>query len=214
MKVMDSHIESLLKRYPALEACAEDISAAIDCLAASFRQGFKLMVAGNGGSAADSEHIVGELMKEFRLKRRILGPQASSLMTADTEMGRYLAENLQGALPSICLVGQSALSTAFMNDSNADLLFAQQVYGYGVSGDVFWALSTSGNSANICYAAVAAKAKGIKVIALTGAKESRLSALADIAIRVPAEITSEIQELHLPVYHCICAALEDIFFNE
>lgn len=128
-------------------------------------------------------------------------------------MGTTLAENLQGALPAICLTGHSSLTTAFMNDANADLVFAQQVNGYGKANDVFLGISTSGNSKNVCYAAITAKSKGLKVIGLTGAKESKLSTLADCCIRVPETETYKIQELHLPVYHCLCLMLEDHFFG-
>jgi len=207
-------INLLIYRYPQLEASREDIISSYLVLEESFENKGKLLVAGNGGSASDSEHIVGELMKEFKLKRRVYAEHVDALIAIDAEMGKVLADNLQGALPAICLVGQSSLTTAFMNDAIADLIFAQQVNGYGLPGDVFLGISTSGNSKNILYAAVAAKAKGLKVIGLTGARESKLSKLADICIRVPEIETYKIQELHLPVYHCLCAALEDKFFGE
>ena len=208
------HIDTLVRRYPQLESCKGDILQAYEILLETYKQGRKLLVAGNGGSASDSEHIVGELMKEFRLKRKVYAEQADAMMAIDPEMGKALAENLQGALPAICLTGHSALTTAFMNDANADLVFAQQVNGYGKKDDVFLGISTSGNSKNVCYAAITAKAKGLKVIGLTGAKESKLSSLADVCIRVPETETYKIQELHLPVYHCLCLMLEDYFFGE
>ena len=207
-------IDTLITRYPQLESCKADIARAYEILLETYKQDRKLLVAGNGGSASDSEHIVGELMKEFRLKRKVYAEQADAMMAIDPEMGKVLAENLQGALPAICLTGHSALTTAFMNDANADLIFAQQVNGYGKTGDVFLGISTSGNSKNVCYAAITAKAKGLKVIGLTGAKESKLSSLADVCIRVPETETYKIQELHLPVYHCLCLMLEDYFFGE
>lgn len=206
-------IEELVKRYSSLEVCKNDILAAYELLSEAYCNGRKLLVCGNGGSASDSEHIVGELMKEFKLKRKIYGDQAAALKAIDSELGQVLADNLQGALPAICLTGHSSLTTAFMNDANADLVFAQQVNGYGKPGDVFLGISTSGNSKNVLYAAVNAKAKGLKVIGLTGAKESKLMKYADVCIRVPETETYKIQELHLPVYHCICLMLEDKFFG-
>lgn len=209
---MNKEIEILKARYPQLELCTDDIQKAFDVLHECYAKGRKLLVCGNGGSAADSEHIVGELMKEFRLKRKVFASQAEAMKAIHPEMGQYLAENLQGALPAIALTGHSALSTAFMNDAESVLVFAQQVNGYGKPGDVFMGISTSGNSANVVYAAITAKARGLKVIGLTGEKESKLSALADVCIRVPETETYRIQELHLPVYHCLCLMLEECFF--
>ncbi len=210
---IQQHISTLIARYPALGVCEADLVRAYDLLEASYSHHGKLLVAGNGGSASDAEHIVGELMKEFKLKRKVYADQAGILMEVDAEMGAVLAENLQGALPAICLTGHSSLTTAFMNDSNPDLIFAQQVNGYGQAGDVFLGISTSGNSKNVLYAAVTAKSKGLKVIGLTGARENRLMALADVCIRVPETETYKIQELHLPVYHCLCMMLEERFFG-
>lgn len=210
---MTDHINTLITRYPHLAVCRQQIADAYRTLEAAYATGRKLLVAGNGGSASDSEHIVGELMKEFKLKRKIYRSQAEALVEVDAELGHVLADGLQGALPAICLTGHSSLTTAFLNDSEADLIFAQQVNGYGREGDVFLGISTSGNSRNVCYAAVTAKARGLRVIALTGEHESRLSALADVAIRVPETETYRIQELHLPVYHCLCMMLEERFFG-
>lgn len=207
-------IENLVFRYSALDCCKDDILKAYNILVESYRNNCKLLVCGNGGSAADSEHIVGELMKEFRMKRNIFSGQAEAMKAIDSEMGQYLAENLQGALPAISLTGHSALSTAFMNDSESVLVFAQQVNGYGNAGDAFLGISTSGNSLNVIYAAITAKARGLKVIGLTGAKESKISALADVCIRVPETETYKIQEYHLPIYHCLCLMLEEAFFNK
>jgi len=207
------HIEHLIDRYPKLIVCREDIAQAYELLETAYSNGRKLLVCGNGGSASDSEHIVGELMKEFKLKRKVYSVQAEALKLVDEELGQVLAENLQGALPAICLTGHSSLTTAFMNDANADLVFAQQVNGYGKPGDVFLGISTSGNSKNVLYAAVNAKSKGLNVIGLTGAKESKLMKYADVCIRVPEIETYKIQELHLPVYHCLCLMLEDRFFG-
>ena len=152
-------------------------------------------------------------MKEFKLKRKVFADQAETMKRIHPEMGAVLAENLQGALPAISLTGHSSLTTAFMNDSEPELIFAQQVNGYGKEGDVFLGISTSGNSRNVLYAAVTAKAKGLKVVGLTGQRESKLSALADVCIQVPEVETYKIQELHLPVYHCLCLMLEDHFFG-
>lgn len=211
---MEEQLNLLIERYPKLAVCKEDIKNAYELLEAAYNNGRKLLVCGNGGSASDSEHIVGELMKEFKLKRKVYSDQATALKAIDPELGQVLADNLQGALPAICLTGHSSLTTAFMNDANADLVFAQQVNGYGKPGDVFLGISTSGNSKNVLYAAVNAKAKGLKVIGLTGAKESKLMKYADVCIRVPETETYKIQEYHLPVYHCLCLMLEEKFFGE
>lgn len=210
---MEEQLNLLIERYPKLLVCKEDIKKAYELLEAAYTSGRKLLVCGNGGSASDSEHIVGELMKEFKLKRKVYSDQAAALKEIDSELGQVLADNLQGALPAICLTGHSSLTTAFMNDANADLVFAQQVNGYGKPGDVFLGLSTSGNSKNVLFAAVNAKAKGLKVIGFTGAKENKLMKYADVCIRVPETETYKIQELHLPVYHCLCLMLEEKFFG-
>jgi len=207
------HVDLLIERYPCLETCKDDIIAAYDILEETYAAGRKLLVAGNGGSASDSEHIVGELMKEFKLKRKIYSAQADRLRKIDEEMGSVLAEHLQGSLPAISLVGEPSLTTAFMNDAVPVLIFAQQVNGLGRAGDVFLGISTSGNSQNVLYAAVAAKSKGLKVIGLTGEKENKLMQFTDVCIRVPETETYKIQELHIPVYHCLCLMLEDRFFG-
>ena len=211
--MMEEHLNHLIDRYPKLIVCKEDIMQAYEILEAAYQNGRKLLVCGNGGSASDSEHIVGELMKEFKLKRKVYGNQAAALKEIDPELGQVLADNLQGALPAISLTGHSALQTAYMNDAVPELVFAQQVNGYGKPGDVFLGISTSGNSKNVLYAAVNAKAKGLKVIGLTGAKENKLMKFADVCIRVPETETFKIQELHLPVYHCLCLMLEQKFFG-
>lgn len=211
-KIMN-HIDTLVERYPMLSECKDEIISAYNILEEAYSDGRKLLVAGNGGSASDSEHIVGELMKEFRLKRKIYSAQIERLMKIDAEMGTVLADHLQGSLPAISLVGEPSLTTAFMNDAVPVLIFAQQVNGLGRAGDVFLGISTSGNSKNVLYAAVAAKSKGLKVIALTGKNENRLEAFADVCIHVSETETYKIQELHLPVYHCLCLMLEDKFFG-
>ena len=209
----EKHIDNLIDRYPSLIVCQEDIVRAYEIMEKAFSSGRKLLVSGNGGSASDSEHIVGELMKEFKLKRRVFSYQAAALKEIDSELGQTLAEGLQGALPAISLTGHSSLTTAFMNDAMPELVFAQQVNGYGKSGDVYLGISTSGNSKNVLYAAVNAKAKGLKVIGLTGSRENKLMKYADVCIRVPETETYKIQELHLPVYHCLCLMLEEHFFG-
>lgn len=206
------HIDLLVERYPSLESAKNDIVAAYLLLEESYENGGKLLVAGNGGSAADAEHIVGELMKGFKLPRKPEADFAEKLVEENQELGSVLAENLQGALPAIALDGHSALSTAYMNDCEPLLCFAQQVNGYGKLGDVFLGISTSGNSKNVLYAATTAHAKGMKVIGLTGAKDSKLKDMSDVCIKAPQTETYMIQELHLPIYHCLCLMLEDKFF--
>jgi len=208
-----SHIDHLVDSYPKLCECKKDIIKAYEVIETAYMSGRKLLVSGNGGSASDSEHIVGELMKEFKLKRKIYTDQASALKEIDPELGQVLADNLQGALPAISLTGHSSLTTAFMNDAMPELVFAQQVNGYGKAGDVYLGISTSGNSKNVLYAAVNAKAKGLHVIGLTGARENKLMKFAEVCIRVPETETYKIQELHLPVYHCLCLMLEEKFFG-
>lgn len=206
------HIDLLVERYPSLESAKNDIVAAYLLLKESYENGGKLLVAGNGGSAADAEHIVGELMKGFKLPRKPEADFAEKLVEENQELGSVLAENLQGALPAIALDGHPALSTAYMNDCEPLLCFAQQVNGYGKSGDVFLGISTSGNSKNVLFAATTAHAKGMKVIGLTGAKDSKLKDMSDVCIKAPQTETYMIQELHLPIYHCLCLMLEDRFF--
>lgn len=206
------HIDLLVERYPSLESAKNDIVAAYLLLEESYKNGGKLLVAGNGGSAADAEHIVGELMKGFKLPRKPEADFAEKLVEENQELGSVLAENLQGALPAIALDGHPALSTAYMNDCEPLLCFAQQVNGYGKSGDVFLGISTSGNSRNVLFAATTAHAKGLKVIGLTGAKDSKLKDMSDVCIKAPQTETYMIQELHLPIYHCLCLMLEDKFF--
>ena len=211
--MINNHIEVLIERYPQLIECRESIQAAYDILKEAYTKDRKLLVCGNGGSASDSEHIVGELMKEFKLTREIYKNQAEAMKLIDSELGAILAKHLQGALPAIALTGHSSLTTAFMNDSNPELIFAQQVNGYGKPDDIFLGISTSGNSRNVLFAAVAAKAKGLKVIGMTGQKPCKLAQLADVCIQVPESDTYKIQELHLPVYHCLCMMLEEHFFG-
>ena len=206
------YIQQLITRYPLLDCIKGDINSAFNILADSFSCGGKLLIAGNGGSSADAEHIVGELMKSFVKKRKLPGDFIDSIKKVDTEIARYLEGNLQPGLPAISLVGHASINTAAINDIDGNITFAQQLYGYGKEGDVFLGISTSGNAKNVCNAAVTAKAKKIKVIALTGCTGGELQRLADVSIVVPETETYKIQELHLPVYHCLCLMLEDRFF--
>lgn len=211
---INKYIEVLVNRYPVLNSVKDEIVEAYFLLVESYKNEGKLLIAGNGGSAADAEHIVGELMKGFKLPRKLNENFTDKLISENEELGTVLAESLQGALPAIALDGHPALSTAYMNDCEPLLCFAQQVNGYGKAGDVFLGISTSGNSKNILYAATTAHAKGMKVIGLTGAKDSKLTQMSDVCIKVPQTETYMIQELHLPVYHCLCLMLEDEFFGE
>ena len=208
------HIELLVERYPSLKLAKEDIIASYLLMEECYENGGKLLVAGNGGSAADAEHIVGELMKGFKMPRKPGNDFAEKLVAENRELGSILAENLQGTLPAIALDGHPALSTAYMNDCEPLLCFAQQVNGYGKAGDVFLGISTSGNSKNVLFAATTAHAKGMKVIGMTGAKDSKLKDMSDVCIKAPQTETYMIQEMHLPTYHCLCLMLEDKFFGK
>ena len=202
----------LLERYPQLKEQRDDILAVYKVLEESYENGGQLLVAGNGGSAADSEHIVGELMKAFIKPRKLQDDLQNKLKTVDEKLGTVLADNLQGALPSIAVTGHVGLSTAYLNDCNPLLSFAQQVNGFGREGDVFLGISTSGNSENILYALVTAKAKGMKTIGLSGRDGGKMKEFCDEIIIVPEKETFKIQELHLPVYHALCLMLEERFF--
>ena len=211
---MNYTVDDLIKRYPELNICRQSIIDAYNLLLECYKNGNKLLIAGNGGSCSDSEHIVGELMKGFKSKRELNSKLKQSLREIDPIRGEELANKLQGALPAIALDGHQGLNTAFANDvENGGLLtYAQQIIGYGNKGDVFLGISTSGNSKNIMYACVAAKAKGLKVIGLTGKDGGELAKIADISIIAPSNETFMIQEYHLPIYHCLCLMLEDKFF--
>lgn len=203
-------IDDLIVRYPNLVCCRNELNNAVENLRKCFANKGKLLICGNGGSAADSEHIVGELMKNFKVRRNIDSAFAERYQSI---FGESVPEWLEGALPAISLVSQSALFTAFSNDESSDGVFAQQVYGYGDSGDTLIAISTSGSSSNVIEAAKVAKAKEVTVIALTGKNPSKLEEISDICIKVPSEETFEIQEYHLPIYHALCADVEDAFFS-
>ncbi|MBQ8907280.1 MAG: SIS domain-containing protein [Clostridia bacterium] len=207
-------MESLYTRYPVLEACRKDIEAATDAIIDTYKKGGKVLLCGNGGSCADCDHIVGELMKGFLLRRPVSNEFEELLAKEGGEEGRALAKNLQGSLSAISLPGQTALVSAYCNDVEPAAVYAQLVLGHGNPEDVLICMSTSGNSKNIYYAALVAKAKGVKTIGMTGQKDSRLSAICDICIQVPETETYKIQELHLPVYHDICADVEAAFFDK
>ena len=197
-------MKELLERYPCLDECSESIKKAIGLIIDTYKNGGKVLVCGNGGSAADCEHIVGELMKGFMKKREV----------TDNRIPEQMKKNLQGALPAISLPSQCAILSAFINDVEPDMIYAQLVYGYAGKNDLVIGLSTSGNSKNVVNAVEVAKCMGIKTLSFTGKNESRLSELSDVTIRVPETETFKIQELHLPVYHYLCAEAERFFFNQ
>jgi len=207
-------LDILLSRYPVLESCRESIEETYEMIRQCYINGGKVMICGNGGSAADSLHIVGELMKGFVLPRKLGGEWKEKLERACPEMADYLMNNLQGTLSAVSLVSESALLTAYANDQAPELSFAQQVLGQGREGDVLLAITTSGNSANVLYAVGVARAMGVKVAGLTGQKGGKIKPMCDACICVPSDITHEIQEYHLPVYHALCLALEEEFFGE
>ena len=212
-------IDRLFEEHPYLEPCRGPLEGALRLLVKCFRRGGKLLVCGNGGSAADSEHIVGELMKGFRLRRPLDEKSTARLTRQFPEEGPVLGEKLQGALPAISLVSQVSLTSAVANDTSPDMVFAQQVYGYGRPGDVLLAISTSGRAANVLNAAKVARAFGVSSVALTGAggasageAANPLAALCDVALAAPGADTAAIQENHMRLYHCLCAALEAQLF--
>ena len=209
---MEKYIDDLIERYPVLAQCKDSINAAYKLMEESYSSGGKVLIAGNGGSAADSEHMAGELMKRFSKSRPISDDFKEKLISIDAEIGEELSKNLEGTLRAIPLVAHEAMSTAYINDVDGYGVFAQQLFGFGDEGDVFIGISTSGNSKNIINAAIDAKAMGIKVLGLTGQGGGRLAELADVVVRVPEKETYKIQELHLPIYHCWCLMLEDYFF--
>ncbi|TCP29456.1 D-sedoheptulose 7-phosphate isomerase [Scopulibacillus darangshiensis] len=208
---LNRQIQRLLQTYPDLVECQDAIMDAFQALKEMFENKGKLLLAGNGGSASDCEHIVGELMKGFVLKRALPQSEKNKLAEAGDD-GGYIGHHLQGALPAISLVGHTSLMTAFANDVAPDLVFAQQVYGYGKAGDAFLGISTSGNSKNIVQAATVANSQGMTTICLTGKGGGALKEIADITIDVPYQETFMVQERHLPIYHSLCLMLEEAFF--
>lgn len=209
---MKTGLQELLHRYPQLTSIHDELAQASDLLERSVSAKGKILVCGNGGSAADADHIVGELMKRFIKERPIVQEVQESLKKVDPEIGAMLSSSLEGSIPAICLSAHTALSTAFGNDVDSAISYAQQVSGYGVAGDVFWGLSTSGNAKNVLYAAIVAKAKGLKVLGMTGEGGGLLKDLCDVCIRVPEKETFKIQELHLPIYHWLCIYLESVYW--
>lgn len=206
-------VDDLIKRYPALSVCRQSILDAYDILIDCFNSGHKLLICGNGGSCSDSEHIVGELMKGFKKSRKIDSELSKKLIDIDPIKGEELSNKLQWGFPCIALDSHPGLNTAFSNDvDNGGLLtFAQQVNVLGNTGDVLLGISTSGNSKNVIYASITAKAKGMKIIGLTGSKGGNLSSISDVTIKAPADETFMVQEYHLPIYHCLCLMVEETF---
>lgn len=204
-------VDELIERYPTLCVCRTSILDAYEMLKECFATGHKLLIAGNGGSCADSEHIVGELMKGFKKRRHISKELSDSLIRVDQVRGQELSESLQWGFPCIALDSHQGLNTAFTNDvkNGGLMIFAQQLNVLGNNGDVFLGISTSGNSKNVMNAAVVAKAKGLNVIGLTGEKGGELVKIADVAIKAPSNETFMIQEYHLPIYHCLSLMLEE-----
>ena len=214
MEKEESILKDLIARYPALNIARKEIWTAFNLLVESFESGGKLLIAGNGGSAADSEHISGELLKGFRLKRQIPDSLKRRLADIDESSAKNLSCALEQGLPAIPLVSFEALTTAFSNDSSPECTFAQLVMSLGRAGDVFLGITTSGNSENIILAGIVAKAIGMKIITLTGRNGGKIASYSDVCIKAPEEETFKVQELHLPVYHCICLMLEAHFFGD
>lgn len=206
-------LKDLTVRYPALYVCEANLSKAAKWMVNCFQQGGKLLVCGNGGSAADSEHIVGELMKTFKLERPLDEEMREKIRVAYPEHAESMIANLQRAVPAISLVSETALMTAYTNDNSAEMAFAQQVMSYGCPGDLLLAITTSGNSCNVLNAARIAHIVGMKVIGLTGQSGGEMKALSDICICAPSTVTYQVQEYHLPIYHCLCACVENEMFG-
>jgi D-sedoheptulose 7-phosphate isomerase len=211
-EAINNHLNILFERYQNLRICEEDIMAAYRQFDACFSRDGKILVCGNGGSAADAEHIVGELMKGFLLRRKLNEQDKGIIRRSFPKEAGYLTDHLQGALPAISLVSQSALSSAFINDVAADMVYAQQVYGYGQQGDLLIAISTSGNSMNVVNAVKIAKSFGLLTLGLTGEDGGMLRELCDVIVSLPSKETYRIQEYLLPVYHALCAMIEAKYF--
>lgn len=212
-QTLPQHVQSLINRYPLLASVQDDIIRAYLLMERCYTNKGKLLIAGNGGSAADAEHIVGELMKGFKLSRTIDATFNKALLAIDPVKGKELSTKLQSCLPAMALHNHPSLNTAYLNDMDGLLCFAQQVYGYGEKEDIFLGISTSGNAGNVVYAAIVAKTKGMPVIGLTGATGGELAHVADITVKTPETETYKVQELHLPIYHCWCLMLEEQFFG-
>lgn len=206
-------ITNLFQRYPCLSECAGAVETAVELLLQCFRSGNKLLVCGNGGSASDSEHIVGELMKTFMLERPLDSAMREKIQRTYPDHAEHMIANLQRAVPAISLVSETALMTAYTNDNSAEMAFAQQVLSYGRPGDVLLAITTSGNSANVLNAARIARVANVQVLGLTGQSGGKLKPLTDVCICAPSTVTYQIQEYHLPIYHCLCACVENELFG-
>jgi len=213
MRKNDAVVRKLLEKYPELEEIVPDMMKMFDTVVAGYRRGGKLLVCGNGGSSADGDHIVGELMKGFMSKRPLSAEDSDRFAAMFPEDGPYLAAHLQGALPAISLSGATALTSAYANDVAPDVIYAQQVFGYGRPEDVLLGISTSGNSVNVIRALQTAKVRGLATIGLTGRSGGRMASLCDVTVKVPWELTPDIQERHLPIYHALCMWVEQIFFG-
>lgn len=212
MNILHPALETLILERPALAGMGKDLQAALDILLTCFRHGGKLLLCGNGGSACDCEHIAGELMKGFLLPRPLSAGERAALASAGDEDG-MIAASLQRALPVLVLHGLSGMSTAFLNDVRGELTYAQQAFAYAVPGDVLLGISTSGNAQNVRAAAIAARARGAKVIGLTGVTGGKLAALCDVCLKAPEKETYRVQELHLPIYHALCITVEQELFG-
>lgn len=208
----ERHIKELVSRYPVLESVSENLDKVYVALKTCFVNDKTLFCAGNGGSAADSEHIVGEMMKGFLLPRPLNEITRSAIRqrTGDDT----LAGKLQMGLRCISLISHPSLNTAFMNDVDPMMIFAQQLFVLGRSGDAVIGITTSGNAENICNMFKIARARSITTILLTGDRSGLCEPFADLSIHVPASETYKVQELHLPVYHCLCAMLEENFYGK
>lgn len=214
MRMVTQLIDTFIKKYPQLATCRQEIEAVHTALVTCFEHGGKLLICGNGGSAADAEHISGEMLKGFLKKRPLDDRMQKTLTGIDAVRGAHLGKFLQGSLPAIPLVSHLSLTTAVANDTDPQLIFAQQIMGLGNKGDVLLGISTSGNAENVCYAAVTAKALGMQVVGFTGSSGGKLNDLGDIMLRMPLENSPhEIQELQLPVYHLLCITVEEHFFK-
>ena len=208
----DQILAHLINRYPALKVCEKEIKAAGILLIDSYKNQGQLLTCGNGGSCADADHIVGEIVKSFSKKRLLKNDFKDKLIEISEKGGALLASKLEQGLPAISLNAHNALITAISNDIGGDFIFAQQIMGYGQKGDVLLGISTSGNSQNVVNACITAKAKGLKVIALTGETGGKIKEFTDVAICVPSTKTPDIQEFHLPIYHALCIMVEEAFF--
>lgn len=213
-KKIEAILDNLIGRYPVLSGNRQQIAEAYEVMKRCYDRDGKLLIAGNGGSCADADHIVGELMKCFARRRPVNTDLRERFRLIDPENGDSLADKLGYSLMAISLSNQQTLNTAFANDMDGDYIYAQQILGYGRPGDVFLAISTSGNSRNLLHAVPVAKARGIRVVALTGKTGGKLAGMADVSITAPETETYKVQELHLPIYHALCLMLEETYFDE